>query len=394
LLVTVAPPAATQEAEPPRVVPVVLLPADYRYDARRLPFSITAVDDVRAWYGRALDGVTFVAEPLVVRRSRHTFAELADSNFQAWWPLLQAEFAGLGRAWNDSSDIKVLLLVHGAGAWAGADSENGGLRTRAEAGRVPAGSLGGFVVIGDSAVGGLLAGACPTDGRERGTAWWCNWDTYRGTIAHELGHTFGLPHPDALRPPPDTVPRRWDCAVEGNTVLQCHWGFPTDSLLPYERRHLRSLRFFRQSAAGAPFRPLAEQLPGDGSGEPRIRRPGVAHAADVGDGLLWVDDAPGPGATGFPWGVALSAGASVAWPVPAGCGPLALDAGRERGSDGAGTLEVQMNDVPRGEFAVAGGAPRRVQLEVCGPGVLSLRARGDEPFRLVVGNPRLYSANR
>ena len=389
-----AAPVRAQLGEPPRVVPVLVLPADYTYDARRLEFTLTAVDDVRAWYGRAMGGATFVAEPLVVRRSRHTFAELADSNFQAWWPLLQTEFADLGRPWKDSADIKLLMLVHGAGAWAGADSENGGLHARDEAGRVAAGNLGGFVVIGDSSVGGLLAGVCPTDGIQRGTAWWCNWDTYRGTIAHELGHTFGLPHPDALRPPPDTVPRRWDCGVEGNTVLQCHWGFPYDSLLPYEREHLRSLRFFRQPAAVAPYHHLVEQLPLAASGDVRIRRPGAALAADAGDGLLWIDDASGPGATGFPWGVSLPPGASVTWLVLAGCGLLAFDVGRERGTGGAGSLAVEVGDVDAREFPAGAGAPVRAGVEVCGPAVLTLRGRGEGRVRVVVGNPRRYSLDQ
>ena len=30
------------------------------------------------------------------------------------------------------------------------------------------------------------------------TAWWCSGSTYRGTVAHELGHTWGLPHPDVF----------------------------------------------------------------------------------------------------------------------------------------------------------------------------------------------------
>jgi hypothetical protein len=70
------------------------------------------------------------------------------------------------------------------------------------------------------------------DGTRNGTVWWCAWDTYRGTIAHELGHTWGIPHPDAFKAPGvDGSPGRWDCSVDGNTVMQCHWGFPQDSLL-------------------------------------------------------------------------------------------------------------------------------------------------------------------
>jgi len=370
---------------------VLVLPRDYAFDARRLAFDLAAVKDVQAWYGRALDGVTFVAEPLTVRWSRHAFAELADSNFQAWWPLLGREFADLGRPWSDTSDIKLLLLVHGAGAWAGADSENGGLERRTDAGRVPAGSLGGLVVIGDSAVGGLLARVCPSDGVQRGTAWWCNWDTYRGTIAHELGHTFGLPHPDALRPPPDTAPRRWDCAVEGNTVLQCHWGFPYDSLLPYEREHLRSLRFFQQAADRRAFRLLAEELPATATGGARLRRPALAHAADSGDGVAWVDDAPpSEGAAGFPWAVTLPDGAAIAWPVGDRCGTLVFDVGRERGAGGVGRLIVAVGDSTLTTLSVGAGSPTRQVVAVCGPGDVRLGASGEARFRAVVGNPRLY----
>jgi hypothetical protein len=258
---------------------------------------------------------------------------------------------------------------------------------------VPAGSLGGFVVIGDSSVGGLLGHVCPLDGREGGTAWWCNWDTYRGTTAHELGHTFGLPHPDALRPPPDTAPRKWDCAVEGNTVLQCHWGFPYDSLLPYERDHLRSLRFFRQDAAARPFTHLAELLPLAVQGGARIRRPG-ASAGDRGDGLLWVDDGSGSGATGFPRGVSLDPDAAVTWAAPPGCGQLALDAGRERGTSGSGALLIEVPGAEPRDVPIAAGAPGRIVVDLCGPGTVRLSARGERGSRVVIGNPRIYQESR
>jgi hypothetical protein len=172
---------------------------------------------------------------------------LAGNNFQNWWPLPDREFADYGLPWNDSSQIKLLLLAQGAGAWAGADSENGGIEQERDAGRVNRGTFGGLAVVGDSSLGGILAGVCPREGNaswrrpEGGTAWWCNWNTYRGTLAHELGHTFGLPHPDAFR-------TGFRCDSVTITNMQCHWAWPADSLLTFEKAHLRSLDFFSPDA--------------------------------------------------------------------------------------------------------------------------------------------------
>jgi hypothetical protein len=376
-------------AEPPRVVPVHLVPKDHSFDPRRLALNLAALEDVRAWYARALGGRTFVAEPLSVQRSRHTFAELADSNFQQWWPLLDQEFADYGLPWNRESDVKLLFLAQAAGAWAGADSENGGIGSAAEAGRVPKGNLGGLVVIGDSSVGGLLTGACPLDGVQRGTAWWCNWDTYRGTIAHELGHTWGIPHPDAFKARVnDSTPGRWDCATDGNTVMQCHWGFPDDSLLRYERVHLESLRYFRPPD-GRGYLLLADLPPTLLEGDVRIRRPGTAPARDAADAVVWVDDTTGA-ATGYPWAVVI-AGGRVGWNgAVAGCGLVAVDVGRELGTGGRGRVRIQAGDRVLADRQVAAGRPDRLRVRYCGPDPLVFRVEGERRFRAVLGNPRLY----
>lgn len=394
LLIALAPgPAATaQTAEPPRVVPIQVVPRDHAFDPRRLHLNLAALEDVRRWYARALGGATFAAEPLVVQRSRHTFAELADSNFQAWWPLLQQEFADYGLPWNRESDVKLLLLAQGAGAWAGGDSENGGIERPADAGQTPNGSLGGLVVIGDSSLGGLLGGVCPLDGVQGGTAWWCNWNTYRGTIAHELGHTWGIPHPDALRPPTaDSTPPRWDCAIDGNTLMQCHWGFPDDSLLDYERLHLRSLRYFRTAGA---YQMLADLPPTELRGDVRIRRPATAVAGDAGADVTWVDDPATGAATGFPWAVVMADGA-VAWPAATvGCGVVAMEVGRERGAGGRGRVTISAGERVLVERDVAGGRPVRLAVSYCGPGALWLTATGERRFRAVLGNPRLFPESR
>src|SRR3989442_14755881 len=99
-----------------------------------------------------------------------------------------------------------------------------------QAGRVDKGDWGGLAVIGASSVGGVLSGVCPevARGKAGGTAWWCSGSTYRGTIAHELGHTWGLPHPDAFH-------AGFRCADStAYSIMQCHWEWARERLLDYE----------------------------------------------------------------------------------------------------------------------------------------------------------------
>jgi hypothetical protein len=79
-----------------------------------------------------------------VQLSTHSFAELPGDDFQSCWPLPAAEFGEWGLPRNDFSRVNVLILAQGAGAWAGADSENGGILPEEEAERVAAGHLGGL----------------------------------------------------------------------------------------------------------------------------------------------------------------------------------------------------------------------------------------------------------
>jgi hypothetical protein len=250
-------PTPGRAQEPPRVMPIYLVPRDDSFPFRGVRYHARVIADVRAWYGRVLGGRTFIYEPLVVQRSRHTFAELAADSFQAWWPLLQREFADYGWSWNAHAKFKLLFLTHGAGAWAGSDSENGGIDSASQAGEVDKGDWGGLAVIGDSSVGGVFAGVCPEVAHGKAdstvaTAWWCSGSTYRGTVAHELGHTWGLPHPDAFL-------KGFRCADStAYTIMQCHWWWEKEKVLDYEAVHLRSLEFFRGDTA-APYVLLANR---------------------------------------------------------------------------------------------------------------------------------------
>ncbi len=365
----------------PRVIPVYVIPNDLEFDARRIRLHVRAVEDVRMWYARALGGQTFRYDPLVVQRSRHTFAEFAADSFQAWWPLLIEEFAEYGLPWDENSDFKLLFLVQGAGGWAGGDSENGGIDSIPDAGTTKKGDLGGVVVIGDSSVSGIVNGVCPTSGITAGTVWWCNWDTYRGTIAHELGHTWGIPHPDAfLEPGADGVRPAWDCPTDGNTVMQCHWNFPYDSLLTYEAVHMRSLRFFKYGSQ-TQYTLLADVLPWSASQGVEVFRP------DVGEGgTAWTDG--WGGGTGYPWSVSLGTG-SVTWQLEGACGVLTAVIGRQRGAGGRGSVFVVADGDTLTALSVAGEPPREISVDVCDVRYLELAVQGQGRFRAVLGNVRL-----
>jgi hypothetical protein len=378
-----------QGPEVPRVVPFHVVPSDLTLDVARLRLNALALEDVRQWYQREL-GVSFSSEPLVVLQSRHSFGELAADDFQAWWPLLGQELADLGLPWNRESSHKVLLLVQGAGGWAGSDSENGGIERIADAGAARRGDRGGLALIGDSAVSGIVSGVCPWTGAGDGTVWWCNWETYRGTIAHELGHTFGLPHPDALRAQRGAAP--WRCEEDGDTVLQCHWNFPADSLLDYERRHLRSLPFFRATLAQVH---LAERLPVRAEGAARIHR--LAVGPTQGRAIGWIDlpaavnGSPRTQAVGFPSAAELGIG-SISWRLDPGCWVFFADVGRARGTGGRGTATVEIDGRERASADVAAGAPQRIRADFCDAGVLTLRVNGERRFRALFGHPRLLES--
>jgi hypothetical protein len=304
----------------------------------------------------------------VVQVSRHTFREFAADSFQAWWPLLQREFQAYGQDWEDD-DTKMLWIAHGAGAWAGADSENGGIDSIAEAGRVGDGDRGGLAVIGDSTLGGYLAGVCPDSGRT-GTAWWCSWSTFMGTVAHELGHTWGLPHPDAFIP----GFRCADSTAWSN--MQCHWGFPFDSLLTFEQVHLRSLRHFRYSSKATAFHLLSRRAGLRG----RVERTNF----EAGDSLLWLGGRGG--GTGYLSGLVAR---SVEFPGIEGW--FVADLGLPRGAAEPIEVSIRIGAFERYHRRLAPGDPPLPIALPLRPGQsISLVATGPAGW----GNARLVPATR
>jgi hypothetical protein len=59
--------------------------------------------------------------------------------------------------------------------------------------------------------------------------WEVKGGTPKGTTAHELGHAFGLHHPDKY---------------DGKSIMRAHWDYPDTGLLPHEVLILKNSPFF------------------------------------------------------------------------------------------------------------------------------------------------------
>jgi hypothetical protein len=106
-----------------------------------------------------------------------------------------------------------VLLMDGGGGWAGAWQWDAG-----------AYEFGGLAVVGDVTTGCLENARTPGTEHPLARAKWppdlarvdwlrCNYNYALGTIVHELGHTFGLPHP-----------ADFECAgLAESLVMQSHW---------------------------------------------------------------------------------------------------------------------------------------------------------------------------
>ena len=212
-------------------------------------------------------------------------------------------------------------------------------------------------------------------GRGGGTAWWCSGTTYRGTLAHELGHTFGLPHPDAFR-------SGFRCADStAYSQMQCHWEYARERLFDYEIAHLRSLSFFASDTA--PAFTLLTDVPARSAIRWRRAR------LEAGDSLTWVDGRGG--GTGYPWAVLLEGhGAMAGYGVPPGATLVALDLGVRRGGSGTAVVRFTLDGRPVALHTLTAGAPpRRVTLDVRSAHRFAVEVTSGD-VTVVLGNPRIY----
>jgi hypothetical protein len=222
------------------VVPILFVPTDWSISSGEVQAEAaalrSAMHEIQRFYGDNNTGHTFTLNPLqvvqangakedyhIIWNGRNIYEDGVefDGNMEA---AVVGELHDRGfptpEAQNESG-YSSLLFVKGAGGWAG--------------GREFIAGDGGWAILGDWAIDSIQ-GQVP-----EGAYWWSGRRIQTGASAHELGHTFDLPHPDAYG-------GAWD-----STIMGYFWLYPTAGLNDYDRGILlgEKLAFFARTAVGS-----------------------------------------------------------------------------------------------------------------------------------------------
>ncbi len=200
------------------VQPVLFVASDLVEDPANRPAIDETFQLLRRWYSGALElggsSYSFQVKAAVVVRASHPFDyykcpnhAAPCSNYDGIWGNIQDELFSLGfPLW--SYGTSHIVMVKGAGGWAGGNSTNSFTYWP---GPGPA-STAGFAILGDwalDAISGTTNSECYGN---MGSA--CYHDPQQGAVGHELGHTFGLAHAQDL----------------DGSIMNSWWSFPWDGL--------------------------------------------------------------------------------------------------------------------------------------------------------------------
>src|SRR3990167_3040258 len=147
--------------------PIVFIPTDKSVTEAELASVRAAFEDVKAWYGRELGDHGLRMSALQVVRGQHDSAYYLENN--RIWAVAGSEIqASLGF---DPWARGHAAVVIGAGllGWAGGNGDG----TR------------GLCIVGLESL--FTSPECASQ-------WWCTPEMWRGTVIHEMGHVFSLPH--------------------------------------------------------------------------------------------------------------------------------------------------------------------------------------------------------
>jgi hypothetical protein len=153
---------------PVLITPVIFVPSDQNYPSAQIGTIDAALNDVQVWYRTRLGNGRLRFD---VRRTVYgSLTAAAYLTNDTIWTQGPAEIqSALGFSPWTSGHI-VLLMGVGLQGWAGGAGNSG---------------TSGFAVVGLESL--INNTACAGN-------WWCTPTIWRGTVIHELGHAFMLPH--------------------------------------------------------------------------------------------------------------------------------------------------------------------------------------------------------
>lgn len=208
------------------VYPYYVYPADQPFHQE----YVDAIDrlgvEVQRWY-KDHAGVSFHLAPLTVVHDRDDYLTMRcgpqprdptcvsdRQRLDNWWAAEQQATGGF------VADRIAWVFGQGGGGFAGSNL---------------IGDWAGFALLGDWTLEPISGVAEPSAIPCVYATWQCQGGAPKGAAAHELGHTFGLHHPDCY-------------ANASLSLMGWHGDFPNDILFPWEINNLRNNPYLRHNA--------------------------------------------------------------------------------------------------------------------------------------------------